>query len=241
MMLQVKELSVSFGPIQALCGVSVQIADNQVVCVLGANGAGKSTLIRAISGQVPIRAGNIELDGVRLSGLTVEEVARLGVVQCPEGRQLFETLTVAENLRVGATRLRLPWKRMNDDLEFIVELFPVIRERWNQLALTLSGGEQQMVALARSVIARPRFLMLDELSLGLSPKLAGQVFETIPKIAGRGVTILLAEQNARAALKVASQGYVFGSGKIVCSGESPELRSFLEKAGGYFQDAVRSH
>lgn len=240
-MLQVKELSVSFGPIQALCGVSVHIADNQVVCVLGANGAGKSTLIRAISGQIPIRAGVIELDGVRLSGLAVEEVARLGVVQCPEGRQLFEKLTVAENLRVGTTRLGLPWKRMNDDLEFIVELFPVIRERWNQLALTLSGGEQQMVALARSVMARPRFLMLDEPSLGLSPKLAGQMFETIPKIAGRGVTILLAEQNARAALKVASQGYVFGSGKMVFSGESPELRSFLEKAGGYFHEAARSH
>lgn len=240
-MLEVKELSVSFGPIQALRGVSVQIADNQVVCVLGANGAGKSTLIRAISGQIPIRAGAIELDGVRLSGLAVEEVARLGVVQCPEGRQLFEKLTVAENLRVGTTRLGLPWKRMNDDLEFIVELFPVIRERWNQLALTLSGGEQQMVALARSVMARPRFLMLDEPSLGLSPKLAGQVFETIPKIAGRGVTILLAEQNARAALKVASQGYVFGSGKMVFSGESQELRSFLEKAGGYFHEATRSH
>ncbi len=240
-MLQVRDLSVSFGPIHALCGVSVQIADNQVVCVLGANGAGKSTLIRAISGQVPIGAGNIELDGVGLSGLTVEEVTRLGVVQCPEGRQLFEKLTVAENLRVGTTRLRLPWKGMNDDLEFIVELFPIIRERWNQLALTLSGGEQQMVALARSVIARPRFLMLDEPSLGLSPKLAGQVFETIPKIAGRGVTILLAEQNARAALKVASHGYVFGSGKLVCKGDSPELRSFLEKAGGYFNEAARSH
>jgi branched-chain amino acid transport system ATP-binding protein len=231
-MLVVQDLHVSYGTSQVLHGISLQVSAGEIVCVLGPNGAGKSTLMNTLSGLLRQDRGEIILEGSSLDRLSAVTRARLGIVQCPEGRHLFETLTVGENLKLGASRRRLAWRKLTAELDWLVGLFPVLRERWQQQAGTLSGGEQQMVALARSLIARPRVLLLDEPALGLAPRLVRQVFATLPLIARRGVSILLVEQSASAALQVASRGYLLRTGSVVMEGSSEALHAHLEQNAG---------
>ena len=228
MLLSVRELSARYGVIEALDRVSIFLESGEVVCVLGANGAGKSTLIRAISGQIAHYDGGIHFDGKSLRDLSPVEIARLGVVQCPEGRELFENLTVEENLRLGAARREVKFSSLQADLDFLCALFPLLRERWRQRCQTLSGGEKQMVALARSIIASPRLLLLDEPSLGLAPSLVGEVYRSIPKLVQSGVTVLLVEQNAETALSVSDRGYIFGAGCVTFQGDRQGLKTLLE-------------
>jgi branched-chain amino acid transport system ATP-binding protein len=231
--LSVSELSVSYGPITALAGVSLEVKAGELACVLGANGAGKSTLLRAISGQAPRRSGAVSLAGRPLHNLSAVQIAQAGVVHCPEGRRLFTSLTVEENLRLGASRLRVGWSALRDDLDFLTDLFPILGQRWRQRTETLSGGEQQMVAIARSVIGRPQVLLLDEPTLGLAPQMVKALMRALPVIVSRGVSLLLVEQNARVALAVSERGYVLADGRVIAAGQRAELRDYLERRGGY--------
>lgn len=231
-MLSVRDLRVRYGAVEALRGVTLEVSAGEITAVLGENGAGKSSLVRAISGQVAA-SGEVVLDGRPLLGLSPVEIVCLGVVQCPEGRQLFSSLTVGENIRLGATRLGLPLHDLRQDLDRVFELFPVVRERWQQPAGTLSGGEQQMVAIARALVARPRLVLVDEPSLGLSPLLVERLFGRLADIARLGVGVLLVDQNARAALGVAARAYVLRTGQVLLAGASAELRQALEGRDGY--------
>ncbi|MBI2808715.1 MAG: ABC transporter ATP-binding protein [Planctomycetes bacterium] len=232
-MLSVNNLTVSYGPVQALDDVSLNVALGELVCVLGPNSAGKSTLLRAISGQVAIHRGVIAYKDLMLHCTSAIEVARAGVIQCPEGRRLFTQLTVEENLHLGAARLGISFRHFHQDLDFLTSLFPVLRQRWHQKAGTLSGGEQQMVAIARSVIARPDVLLLDEPTLGLAPKVVGALMQTLPAIAERRVAVLVVEQNARAVLRVASRGYILIGGRLRHAGTTQQLQQFLHENAGY--------
>jgi branched-chain amino acid transport system ATP-binding protein len=223
-MLQVKDIVVAYGEITALKGVSLEVSRGEVVALLGANGAGKSTTLRAISGLIRPRSGTILFDGRRIDALKPFEIARLGVVQCPEGRRLFANLTVLENLQMGAYA-RLDRPSVAADVDRVCDLFPVLARRRAQAAGTLSGGEQQMLALARALMARPRLLLLDEPSLGLAPILIDQIFATISRIRAEGVTILLVEQNAHVALEIADRGYVLETGRVTISGAAKALKS----------------
>jgi len=234
-LLEVTDLEVNYGQIQALKGISLEVAQGEVVAMLGANGAGKTTLMRTLSGLIPPRSGRIVYDGADITSLAADRIVRQGIAQSPEGRRVFGTLTVAENLRLGA------YTRPPDELEAsraqVYELFPRLRERRAQLAGTLSGGEQQMLAIGRALMARPRLLLLDEPSLGLAPLLVKGIFRALEDIRDSGVTILLVEQNARMALKLADRGYVLEVGTIVHQDgaaallASPEVRAaYLGKA-----------
>lgn len=222
-MLELQEVQTYYGPIAALKGVSLKVADEAVVAVLGANGAGKTTLMNTISGLIHPRAGQILFLGRRIERLPAERVVRLGIIQVPEGRQLFPDLTVLENLRMGAF-VRRDHREIRADLERVFAHFPVLRERKGQLAGTLSGGEQQQLAIARALMARPKLLLLDEPSLGLSPVLVRELFQVIRELNREGVTILLAEQNAHMALQTADYGYVLETGKVALEGEASALR-----------------
>lgn len=237
-MLVVRDLYVSHGATQALRGVSLRLSPGKISCVLGPNGAGKSTLINTISGLLRQDRGEIVFEGSPIDRLSVVERTQMGIVQCPEGRRLFETLTVGENLRLGAISRGRAWRKAVTDLEWLAALFPIIRERWRQQAGTLSGGEQQMIALARSLIAQPRLLLLDEPALGLSPRLVRQVFTTLPPLTQRGVTILLVEQNARAALQVANDGFLLRTGLVAMEGSAGALLAHLEQNAGYLGSSV---
>ena len=223
-MLDVRDLVVAYGEITALKGVSLEVGRGEVVALLGANGAGKSTTLRAISGLIRPRSGSIFFDGRRIDALKPFEIARLGVVQCPEGRRLFANLTVLENLQMGAYA-RPDRKAVAGDVDRVCDLFPVLARRRAQAAGTLSGGEQQMLALARALMARPRLLLLDEPSLGLAPILIDEIFTTVSRIRDEGVTILLVEQNAHVALEIADRGYVLETGKVTISGAAKALKS----------------
>lgn len=212
-MLAVRSLSVRYRATVALVGLDLDLAAGEIVCVLGANGAGKTSLVRAIAGQVRPAAGTVHLHGQLVTGLGPAAIARRGIVQCPEGRKLFGRLTVEENLLLGASRRRI--RRLRPEMDLMLDLFPRLRERRRQKAGTLSGGEQQMVALARSFIAHPDVLLLDEPALGLSPKLVRQLFSILPEIASRGTAILLVEQSAQAALAVAARGLLLRNGIVV--------------------------
>ncbi len=221
-LLEIDDIRVFYDNIEALKGISLSVEANRIVTLVGGNGAGKSTTLRAISGLLHPRHGTIRYDGRGLAGLGAHDIAAMGLVQVPEGRRIFGRLTVDENLMMGAFTRR-DRREVAEDKERMMTLFPRLRERLRQVAGTLSGGEQQMVATARAMMARPRLLLMDEPSMGLAPMVVEQVFETIQAINAQGVTILLVEQNALMALTIADQGYVLESGRIVLSGPGPEL------------------
>jgi branched-chain amino acid transport system ATP-binding protein len=221
MLLEVTGLEAGYGGIRAVKGVDLRIDEGELVCLIGANGAGKSSTLRAICGLLPARAGSVRYAGADTAGLAVHELPRKGLVMVPEGRGIFAQLTVEENLAMGAfTRGD---REVARDLERQYEAFPRLRERRAQTAGTLSGGEQQMLAMGRALMARPKLLLLDEPSMGLAPRLVAKVFEIVREIARQGVTILLVEQNARLALEVAGRGYVMESGSITLAGAAGEL------------------
>ena len=221
-LLTISGMRVSYGGVEALRGVDLKVAEGEIVSILGANGAGKSTTLMSISGLVRPSAGEIIFDGKPLLKMRSHDVVSLGVAQSPEGRRVFGTMSVLENLRLGAFRIKD--KNFSDNtLEWIFDLFPRLNERKKQLAGTLSGGEQQMLAIGRALMARPRLLLLDEPSLGLAPLLVRSIFNTIREINEKGVAILLVEQNARAALKLASRGYVLEVGKVVLEDSASNL------------------
>ena len=222
-LLDVENLHVSYGAIVALRGISFQVQAGQVVSLIGANGAGKSTTINTLSGLIKPRRGAIRFDGHDLAGWRVDRVAKQGLIQVPEGRQVIATLTVQENLEMGAY-LRKDQDVVRRDIEAVFERFPRLRERRKQKAGSLSGGEQQMLAVGRALLASPRLLMLDEPSMGLAPLLVNEIFEIIRSIKDEGKTILLVEQNARKALEIADYAYVLERGQIVHAGPAADLR-----------------
>ncbi|MGE5593050.1 MAG: ABC transporter ATP-binding protein [Betaproteobacteria bacterium] len=223
-LLELEDVRVSYGNVDAVKGITMSVNEGETVTLLGANGAGKTTTLRAISGLLRPRGGRIRLDGQEIQALPAHRIVELGVAHVPEGRRVFATLTVEENLNLGAYKHRQDRARVEAGRDRAYRLFPRLAERRNQLAGTLSGGEQQMLAIARGLMANPRVLLLDEPSLGLAPKLVQEIFRTIREINREGVTILLVEQNARIALHVAHRAYVLETGHIVLAGPSRELR-----------------
>lgn len=221
-LLEVKDLVVSYGGIEALKGISFSVDEGQIVTLIGANGAGKSTTLRAITGIVPVKSGTILYNGEDITGMDTQKVVERGIALVPEGRRVFANLTVLENLKIGAY-LRKDTAQIQKDIEYIYKLFPRLEERSWQLAGTLSGGEQQMLAMGRALMSNPKLLMLDEPSMGLAPILVEQIFDIIKNLHKAGTTILLVEQNAQAALSVADRGYVLETGKIVTTGTGAEL------------------
>ena len=221
-LLDVDHLEAGYGPIRALDGVSIAVDEGELVAIIGANGAGKTTLLMAISGVVPARRGEVRLAGRRVTGLAPHEIVRLGIGHAPEGRRIFPRLTVRENLELGGFA-QDDGARVRRDIDEACGLFPVLGERMGQLGGTLSGGEQQMLALARALVGRPRLLLLDEPSLGLAPLIVAKIFEVIAGLTARGIAVLLVEQNARAALKLAARGYVLETGRITLTGTGPDL------------------
>lgn len=219
--LEAQDLNVSYGGIHALKGVSFKIARGEIVSLIGANGAGKTTTLRALSGVVPF-TGEVSLDGRSIGGMPAHKIVRLGLAHSPEGRGVFPNLTVLENLELGAY-IRHDQKEIAQDLEKCFRLFPRLRERILQKAGTLSGGEQQMLAMCRALMARPKILMLDEPSLGLAPIIVAQIFEIVRQLNREGMTVLLVEQNARLALKISDRAYVVETGRITLSGTGLEL------------------
>ncbi len=222
-MLRIENLHTYYGRIHALKGVNLEVQDGTIVALLGANGAGKTTLLRTISGLTPAAEGQISYDGKSIEKLPPQKIVGLGIAQSPEGRQVFTDLTVMENLKMG-TYSRKDKSGVKDDFEMIFHHFPRLKQRINQPAGTLSGGEQQMVAMGRALMTRPKLLLLDEPSLGLAPLLVKEIFNIIQEINKRGVTVLLVEQNAYAALHIANYGYVLETGRVALSGTGFELR-----------------
>lgn len=220
-MLSVNALETYYGKIQALQGVTLNVDSGRVVCILGANGAGKTTLVNNISGIVECQKGTIEFDEQRIENIPPERIVKLGISQVPQGRLIFPDLTVIENLKIGAfTRND---EGIRTDLDRLYNYFPILRERRSQYGKTLSGGEQQMLAIARALMSRPKLLLMDEPSLGLSPIFTKTIFGIISRLNGEGMTILLVEQNAKLAMKVSHFGYVLETGKIVLKGNSQTL------------------
>ncbi|MBQ9347243.1 MAG: ABC transporter ATP-binding protein [Oscillibacter sp.] len=236
-MLKITNLRVSYGGIQALRGVSLEVPDGKIVTLIGANGAGKSTTLRTISGLVKADGGSINWNGEELLGRSIDHIISAGIAMSPEGRRVFPDLTVLENLKIGAY-LRKDRAEIEKDLRWVYELFPRLEERHWQVAGTLSGGEQQMLAVGRALMSRPRLMMLDEPSLGLAPLVVQDIFAIIREINRQGVTVLLIEQNANMALKIADFAYVLETGSITMSGTGAELladekvkEAYLGKSG----------
>ncbi|ABE42320.1 ABC transporter ATP-binding protein [Polaromonas sp. JS666] len=223
-MLDVKDLKVSYGEVPALRGVSLVVKKNEIVTVIGANGAGKSTLLRTISGLSKVKGGTIEFDGIAVGSKQPQDVVKLGIAHVPEGRHVFPLLSVEDNLKVGAYLNRRK-QVIAEDLDRAFSMFPRLAERRHQAAGTLSGGEQQMLALGRAMMTRPRLLLLDEPSLGLAPKIVDEVIQTIVKFRSEGVTILLVEQNANLALAIADRAYVMTLGQVTLSGSASEVQA----------------
>ncbi len=221
-MLRVNDLHVAYGGIEALKGISVEVPEGKIVTLIGANGAGKSTLLRSIMGLEKPSAGSITYNDDDITGLNSQKIVKTGITLVPEGRRVFPNLTVLENLKIGAY-LRNDTDEIEKDIKWIYEMFPRLEERSWQMAGTLSGGEQQMLALGRALMCRPRLIMMDEPSLGLAPLVIKDIFKIIQEINRRGVTILLIEQNANMALKVADLAYVLETGKITMTGTGAEL------------------
>ena len=221
-MLKIDNLHVSYGGIRALRGISLEVPDGKIVTLIGANGAGKSTTLRTISGLVKADSGSITYDGQELLGQPIYKILQKGIALVPEGRRVFTNLTVLENLKIGAY-LRNDKAQIEKDLDWVYELFPRLKERSWQAGGTLSGGEQQMLAVARALMGKPRVIMMDEPSLGLAPLVVKDIFDIIRQINAQGVTVLLIEQNANMALKIADYAYVLETGKIGLSGTGREL------------------
>ena len=221
-MLKIENLCVSYGGIKALRGISLEVPDGKIVTLIGANGAGKSTTLRTISGLVKADSGSITYDGQELLGKPINKILEAGIAQSPEGRRVFANLTVLENLKAGAY-LRKDKDGIEKDIKWVYELFPRLEERNWQLAGTLSGGEQQMLAVGRALMSRPKLMMMDEPSLGLAPLIVRDIFQIIREINKQGVTILLIEQNANMALHTADRGYVMETGEIILEGAGREL------------------
>lgn len=220
-LLTVKDLEVNYGGIRALRGISFHVEENEIVSIIGANGAGKSTTLNAIAGIIAPAAGDIFFKEKPINGISPYVLVKQGIAQTPEGRQIFSELTVEENLKMGGyTKDR---HRVEALIREVYEMFPILRERRSQMGGTLSGGEQQMLALGRSLISEPKLLMLDEPSLGLAPLVVKSVLETIPQIRKKGTSVILVEQNARMALKISDRGYVLENGRIIAEGKSQEL------------------
>jgi branched-chain amino acid transport system ATP-binding protein len=230
-LLEVSDLHTRYGAIEALRGISLTVEEGEVVTLIGANGAGKSTTLRSISGLTPASKGTITFDGVEISRMPAHEIVVRGIALAPEGRHCFARMTVRENLDLGAFRRRGP--EIDEDLERVYSLFPRLKERERQKAGTMSGGEQQMLAIGRALMARPKLLMLDEPSMGIAPILVQRIYETIAEINRAGVAILLVEQNANYALEVARRGYVLETGRVALSNASAELRDDPEVQKAY--------
>ena len=230
-LLEIHDLSVRYGPVAAVRGVDLHVEAGEIVALLGANGAGKSSLLGAVAGLHPPAAGRISFDGAQIGGLPAERIVRLGIALAPEGRRVFPRLSVADNLRLGAASRR-DRDGIAADRARVLELFPVLQERLWQAAGTLSGGQQQMLAIGRALMSRPRLLLLDEPSLGLAPIIVAQIFELIGQLRRDGVTVLLVEQNAHRALALADRAYVLATGRIETSGTAAEVRasSGIERA-----------
>ena len=221
-MLEVKDLHVSYGGIRALRGVNLEVPDGKIVTLIGANGAGKSTMLRTISGLVKAESGSILYTGKEILGMPINKILEQGIAMVPEGRRVFTNLSVLENLKIGAY-LRKDKTGIQKDIEWVYELFPRLQERSWQMAGTLSGGEQQMLAVGRALMSRPKLMMMDEPSLGLAPLVVKGIFEIIREINRQGVTVLLIEQNANMALKTADLAYVLETGEITLHGTGAEL------------------
>jgi len=224
-LLDIEDLKISYGSVDALKGVSLRLEEGETAAVLGANGAGKTTLLKAVSGLLPIRSGRISFAGEILNGIPPYRIVLRGISHSPEGRKVFSTLTVEENLNLGAYTRQAHKAEVNGARERVLALFPILRERKKQLSGTLSGGEQQMLAIGRALMSSPRLLLLDEPSLGLAPILVKQIFDIIREINRQGTSILLVEQNAHKALGVAGAGYVLENGRISLRGKAAELAS----------------
>jgi branched-chain amino acid transport system ATP-binding protein len=231
MMLELDDVHTSYGSIEALKGISIKVEEGEVVTLIGSNGAGKSTTLRSISGLTPPRTGSIKFRDEEISTLPAQEIVRLGISQSPEGRRCFQRMTVRENLELGAYLRRDA--NVTADLERVFDLFPRLREREKQKAGTMSGGEQQMLAMGRALMAEPALLLLDEPSMGLAPILVDRIYETVREINKQGTTILLVEQNANYALDVSSRGYVLETGKVVLHDKSAALRENPEVQNAY--------
>ena len=223
MILEVEDIHTFYGSIEALKGISIEVKEGEIVTLIGSNGAGKSTTLRSISGLNPPRTGKIIYDGKEIQGSPAHEVAAMGIAQAPEGRRIFPRLTVSENLDMGAF-LRSNREEIARDRERVYELFPRLKEREHQKGGTLSGGEQQMLAMGRAMMANPKMLLLDEPSLGLAPVVVDRIYETIRTINQQGVTVLLVEQNANYALEVSARGYVLETGKVALADSAQALK-----------------
>jgi branched-chain amino acid transport system ATP-binding protein len=230
--LAVEELRVEYGPIKAVRGVDLRVEQGEIVVLLGANGVGKSSLLNALAGLVPVAGGSVLFEGRELSRLPAEKIVRRGIALVPEGRRVFPRLSVADNLRLGGATRRDRAER-DATRERLLDLFPVLRERLGQEAGTLSGGQQQMLAIARGLMSRPRLLLLDEPSLGLAPIVVRQIFRLLSELRGEGTTLLLVEQNVHQALAIADRAYVMAAGRFEVSGTARELRGSAEIEQAY--------
>lgn len=237
-MLEIDKLAVFYGGIEALKGISLEVEEGKIVTMVGANGAGKSTMLRAIMGLIKSKSGNITYLGENLLTIKTQDIVSKGITLVPEGRRVFANLSVIENLKMGAF-VRTNDKDIKDDLEWVYNMFPRLKERAWQLAGTLSGGEQQMLAIARALMARPKLMMMDEPSLGLAPLIVKDMFRIIKEVNKLGVTILLIEQNANAALHIADKGYVIETGRITLTGSGKELLANEDVKKAYLGESTQ--
>ena len=236
-LLELKDLQVAYGGIQAVKGIDLHVDQGELVCLIGANGAGKTTTLKGITGLQPVKSGKIHYAGEDITGKPAFQLVRKGLSMVPEGRGVFGALTIEENLAMGAYA-RDDRAAIKDDIERVFALFPRLKERRKQTAGTLSGGEQQMLAMGRAIMSRPKLLLLDEPSMGLAPLMVQKVFETVVAISREGVTILLIEQNAKLALEVSSRGYVMESGEITLQGQAKQLLSDPKVRAAYLGEAA---
>jgi branched-chain amino acid transport system ATP-binding protein len=236
-LLELNKLEVAYGGIHAVKGIDLIVRQGELVCLIGANGAGKTTTLKGITGLQPVKAGKVVYDGDDVTGKPAFQLVRKGLSMVPEGRGVFGALTIEENLAMGAYS-RKDRKEIKQDVERVFGLFPRLKERHRQTAGTLSGGEQQMLAMGRAIMSRPKLLLLDEPSMGLAPLMVQKVFETVLAISGEGVTILLIEQNAKLALEVSNRGYVMESGTITLSGDARQLLSDPKVREAYLGESV---